>query len=204
MPILLTIKNLTCIREGRTLFRNLNLALNSGDCVQLTGPNGSGKSTLLRCVAGLFADYSGNLEAAPFLYLGHKPGVSALLTPLAHLRWFASMTGSTGDPLQALARVGLAGYEEIVCQQMSAGQQRRVALARLLISDGQAEQDAGEKRSRPLWLLDEPFTALDDKGQELIRQLLTEHLQSGGGALCATHQDLGLAGSRALALGVTT
>lgn len=189
MPTLLTITELTCIREGRTLFRDLNLELGGGDCVELTGPNGSGKSTLLRCVTGLFADYTGTVEVAANLYLGHKPGVSALLTPLEHLRWFACLTDAPGDPQAALTRVGLAGYEEVLCQQMSAGQQRRVAMARLVLG------------RKPLWLLDEPFTALDDNGQDLVRELLSEHLRAGGGALCATHQKLGLPASRALQLG---
>jgi len=186
---LLKIADVTCAREGRTLFSRLNFEVAAGDCVELTGPNGSGKSTLLRCVTGLFADYEGAIEAAPSLYLGHKPGVSALLTPREQLRWYASLTAAVRDPLAVLEQVGLVGYEDVRCQHMSAGQQRRVALARLILCD------------KPLWLLDEPFTALDDSGQDLVRSLLTSHLASGGGAVCATHHTLGLAGTRSLLLG---
>jgi len=177
------------VREGRTLFSGLALSVAPGDYVELTGPNGSGKSTLLRCAAGLFRDYDGEVEREPFLYLGHKPGVSPLLTPRQQLRWFACLTETRGDALDALARVDLAGYEDLRCQQLSAGQQRRVALARLLLA------------TRRLWLLDEPLTALDGAGQRLVAELIGEHLGAGGGVLCATHQPLDVAAKRTLELG---
>lgn len=191
---LLQIRNLTCERDGRPLFADLNLHLAAGQLVELTGPNGSGKSTLLRCVTGLYPDYSGSIESAPFNYLGHKPGISPLLTAQQNLRWYAGLAGSpgTGNPVAvtaALERVGLAGYELSRCQNLSAGQQRRVALARLLVG------------ASALWLLDEPFTALDSAGHALVRELLAEQLAQGGAVLCATHQPLEVAGSGELKLG---
>lgn len=186
---LLTITDLGCEREGRRLFSGLNFEICAGEYVELTGPNGSGKSTLLRSIIGLFRDYSGQISCEPFLYVGHKSAISPLLTPLDNCRWFLDLTESSLDPMPALARVGLAGFEEVRCQQLSAGQQRRVALARLMLAD------------RPLWLLDEPLTALDDSGQKLVCELIAAHIDNRGSVLCATHQSLGLASTRALELG---
>lgn len=186
---LLTLSGIACQREGRDLFDDLNYQVAPGDYVELTGPNGSGKSTLLRSIAGLFTDYSGAIEAAPFLFVGHRAAVSPLLSPLDNCQWFLDLVGSDADPLPALERVGLAGFEEVLCQQLSAGQQRRVALARLILAQ------------RPLWLLDEPMTALDDSGQRLVCQLIEQQLETAGAVICATHQSLGLSTARALVLG---
>lgn len=193
---LLTVKGLGCVRDGRTLFQALDLTVGEGECVALLGPNGSGKSTLLRAVAGLFVDVEGEIEVSELAYLGHRPGVSLSLSPLENLRWYASLEpGADTEPavlISVLDRVGLAGYEDVRCQHLSAGQQRRVALSRLMLD-----------RAR-LWLLDEPFTALDTDGQALVRSLLLSHAASGGAAVCATHQDLGVAGARELHLGGAT
>jgi len=186
---LLQIEALACVRDGRALFTDLNLSVSAGECLALTGPNGSGKSTLLRCVGGLFPDYRGEIRAQRLEYLGHRPGVSLGLSPLENLRWYHSLGGRELVLAALLDRVGLAGYEKVLCQQLSAGQQRRVALARLMLS------------SARLWLLDEPFTALDDDGQDLVRSMLGEHLAAGGAAVCATHQPLGLPGSATVNLG---
>jgi heme exporter protein A len=163
--------------------------------VALTGPNGSGKSTLLRCIGGLFPDYSGTIRVDTLEYLGHRPGVALALSPLENLRWYADLAGpvrqtTRPDPVELLERVGLAGYEDMLCQHLSQGQLRRVALARLMLGNGR------------LWLLDEPFTALDVNGQALVRSLVVEHLQAGGAALCATHQTLEVPGSTDLVLGL--
>ena len=184
-----TLSALSCSREGRRLFHDLNFAVAAGDYVELTGPNGSGKSTLLRSIAGLFQDYDGGIESTSLLYLGHRAAVSPLLTPLDNCRWFLDLLGASADPLPALARVGLAGYEDVDCQSLSAGQQRRVALARLLLVQ------------RPLWLLDEPLTALDDAGARLVSAMIKEQVARQGAVVCATHQSLGLAHTRALMLG---
>ena len=191
---LLRVESLRCEREGRVLFTDLNLTLAAGACAALTGPNGSGKSTLLRCVTGLYPDYEGNIEAAPAAYLGHRPAVSPSLTVLENLRWFAGLSSaatlSRDELIGRLDAVGLAGYEDVLCGRLSAGQQRRVALARLHLDES------------PLWLLDEPFTALDAGGQDLVRALLHAHRALGGAVLCATHQDLEITDASELNLGV--
>lgn len=188
---LLRLDELACEREGRQLFSGLNLTIGGGECVSLTGPNGSGKSTLLRCISGLFPDYDGTVEAPSLSYLGHRPGVAAGLSPLENLRWYAALGGATDVDLPGLlADVGLAGYEDVLCARLSAGQQRRVALARLQLDSGR------------LWLLDEPFTALDTRGQDLVRWLINRHTTAGGAALCATHQDLAIEHATELSLEV--
>jgi len=186
---LLDIRSLSCEREGRRLFSDLNLSVAAGECVELTGPNGSGKSTLLRCVSGLFPDFGGEISSSGLAYLGHRPGVALTLSPLENLRWYKNLSGRTSNLPAVLERVGLAGYDDVLCQQLSAGQQRRVALARLMIGVGR------------LWLLDEPFTALDADGQDLVRSIIVEHLADGGAVVCATHQPLSIAGSVSLKLG---
>ncbi|MEM8766972.1 MAG: cytochrome c biogenesis heme-transporting ATPase CcmA [Pseudomonadota bacterium] len=187
---LLSIEDLRCERDGRQLFTGLNLSVEAGECVALLGPNGSGKSTLLRCVTGFFPDYEGTIQVAELAYLGHRPGIAAGLSALENLRWYAGLAGVDGGNLSALLeRVGLAGYDHILAGRLSAGQQRRVALARLMLDRA------------PLWLLDEPFTALDTDGVDLVRALLVAHLNGGGAALCATHQALEVAGSSVLDLG---
>lgn len=185
----LSLSALSCSREGRRLFHDLNFTVAAGEYVELTGPNGSGKSTLLRSMVGLFQDYDGVIDCASFLYLGHRAAVSPLLTPMDNCRWFLDLLGVSAQPLPALERVGLAGYEDIACQNLSAGQQRRVALARLLLVQ------------RPLWLLDEPLTALDDAGAQLVSVMISEQLAREGAVICATHQPLGLPHTRALVLG---
>jgi len=188
--VLLEIHELGCVREDRVLFEGLELKVAAGECIELTGPNGSGKSTLLRCVSGLYPDYSGVIVAEPVAYLGHKAGISGLLTPRQNLDWYGAFDAVNVDHFAVLERVGLGGFEDIRCQRLSAGQQRRVALARLIF---------GRRR---LWLLDEPFTALDHAGQNLVRELVLEHLSRGGAAVCATHQSLQLADARPLQLGL--
>lgn len=192
---LLHVVDVACEREGRQLFSGLNLTIEAGECVSLTGPNGSGKSTLLRCISGLFPDFTGAIQAGSLSYLGHRPGVALGLSPFENLRWYAALDGALDgrgadvDLIALLTDVGLAGYEEVLCARLSAGQQRRVALARLRLD------------TSSLWLLDEPFTALDVEGQDLVRDLIARHRADGGSALCATHQDLGVPDATELALG---
>jgi len=175
------------------LFEDLSLDVRPGDVIELTGPNGSGKTTLLRCLAGLTGDFDGEVaHTGPFSYVGHRGGLNLQLTPLQNLRWSAAIEGtdaSTERLSSLLARVGLAGYELTPCQQLSAGQQRRAALARLGFG------------SAALWLLDEPLTALDDAGCALVRELLERHRNAGGAALCATHQSLQVPGALRQTLG---
>ncbi len=193
MAALLTGRGLRCERDGRLLFDALDLDIEGGAIVELTGPNGSGKTTLLRCLAGLTGDFDGSVERfAPISYIGHRGGLNAQLTPLENLRWYAAVEGAPASAamLQALLeQVGLAGCALTPCQQLSAGQQRRAALARLGFV------------SAPLWLLDEPLTALDESGCALVRDLLQAHRAAGGAAVCATHQPLQLANVQHTPLG---
>ena len=213
MNELLAVERLACERDGRTLFRELTFSLGPGQILELTGPNGSGKSTLLRCVAGIYADYQGTISGAHAQYLGHQLGLNGLLTAAENLDWYQAMLedGAISSPPSnanaktrdgevgnahagigvdaALDRVGMAGYGRTPCHELSAGQQRRVALARMLLCP------------RPLWLLDEPFTALDENGQHMVVGLLQEQARSRGAVLCATHQRLGIQDTTVLELG---
>ena len=150
---LLSAAGLGLERGGRELFRDLSFAVLPGQLVQIEGPNGAGKTSLLRILAGLSRyGFNGSVQRhAPQLYLGHHAAVKALLTPRENLAWHVSGE-STHSRLQideALAKVGLYGYEDVPSHALSAGQHRRVNLARLYLSQC------------PLWLLDEPFTAID-------------------------------------------
>jgi len=190
---LLNLEGLACERDHRLLFQHLDLTLLQGEILELTGPNGSGKTTLLRCLAGLSSDFEGEIEIGSFLYLGHASGISSLLTARENQHWYASLTGLevTDSELDtALARVGLDGYQNVPCGQLSAGQKRRVVLSRLLFSQAL------------LWLLDEPLTALDQQGITLIGELMREHSARDGGVLYATHQSLTLPNLRELDLAV--
>ena len=174
---LLALTDIVCARGGRRLFDGFDLVLNAGTCAEVHGANGSGKSTLLRVAAGLFTDCRGRVEAAPCHYLGHRNGVCGLLSPLENLRFYERSGAALAR--DALVRVGLPGGLATPCGQLSHGQQRRVGLARLLLGD------------KPLWLLDEPLTALDADGRRLVRELVEAHCGGGGAVLCATHQSLG-------------
>ncbi len=188
---LLKVADLECVRDGRLLFRDLHLQLGCGELLSLQGANGAGKSTLLRCIAGLYPDFEGSLVSAPLVYSGHKAGLCAALSTAENLQFLAGLEHARQMPavellagpaaasvVDALVCVGLAGYEDVRCSALSAGQLRRVGLARLLLSQA------------PLWLLDEPLTALDQAGVELLGAVLARHLEAGGGAVCATHQRL--------------
>lgn len=189
----LQLRQLYCVRDERILFADLGLNLVPGEIVQITGPNGSGKTTLLRIISGLSLDYEGVIEwrgvpivrnrliyQKELLFIGHQVGVKQALTPEENL--FASMGlhGQYGRQQMhdALRQVDLYGFEDVPCCQLSAGQQRRVALARLYLSQ------------QPLWILDEPFTAIDRAGVRALEALLIEHARSGGMVLLTTHHAL--------------
>ena len=171
------------------MFSDLSFSLAAGEIREIRGPNGSGKSTLLRCIAGLYPDFEGGIETQPFAYVGHRPGVSGLLSPLENLRWYADSCASAANLQDVLARVGLTRYADVACHRLSAGQLRRAALARLLVC------------SRPVWLLDEPLTALDTQGMTLIAELIRSHSEGGGGVLAATHASMGVENASLLELG---
>ncbi|NCF32456.1 MAG: heme ABC exporter ATP-binding protein CcmA [Proteobacteria bacterium] len=176
--LLLQSVDLVCQRDHRDLFEPLNLVVNPGDCIELLGPNGSGKSTLLRTLAGLHSQYQGEFDSAAAVYQGHRLGLDELLSPLENLAWFAGLQDQVLDikeALQVIARLGLLEQAHTACQRLSAGQQRRAAIARWLLAP------------HKLWLLDEPFNALDAQSQQLLNELLTEHCRRGGAVICATH-----------------
>ena len=197
--------NLTIDRGGRRLFAGLSFAVDQGAALIVTGPNGSGKSTLLRALCGFlpleaggFALEGGDAERTvgeQAHYLGHADGVKGALTAGENLAFAAAMLG--GEPSRdaqrvALAQVGLAHVIDFPARLLSAGQRRRVALARLLVAE------------RPLWLLDEPATALDAAAQAALAAIMQAHLRRGGLILAAAHAPLGLRGARELRLGATS
>jgi heme exporter protein A len=192
---LLELRDLVCERDDAPLFAPLSLALRRGDVVQLEGPNGVGKTSLLRCVGGLSSRYRGDMRwlgvplerqrsefAATSIFLGHATGLKAALSARENLLWWASLRGldAGANADAALARVGLAGYEFSPCYQLSAGQQRRAALARLFVA------------TADLWILDEPFTAIDRQGVSELEGWLASFADNGGAVLLTTHQTLAL------------
>lgn len=177
----LTLDGVACGAGHRTLFEGLNLELAPGQWAALRGHNGSGKSTLLRCVAGLTKTLSGHIQKqGRVLYQSHHSGWKDSFTPLENLTWATQLEGGSSAQLigQALNTVGISEQAELDFARLSAGQKRRVSLARLILSPS------------PIWLLDEPGTALDQQGQALFSKILEAHLHRGGLALIATHQDL--------------
>lgn len=183
-------RDLYCERDDRVLFSQLEFELSGGDLVRIMGPNGAGKSTLMRILVGMSAGYEGDVlwKGVPLhkarydfhselLYLGHQVGVKGNLTPEENLRWLVP-TASTDDIYDALAKVRLNGFEDMMTHGLSAGQQRRVALARLFIEP------------KSVWILDEPFTAIDKDGVAELEQLLVAKAQAGGLVIVTTHHDL--------------
>ncbi len=179
---LLTADALFLERGGRLLFEGLSFEILPGQLVQIGGANGAGKTSLLRILAGLSRyGFSGRVSCSvPLVYLGHQPAVKGLLTTRENLAWHVSGSGSYSDERieAALARVGLYGYEDVPAHALSAGQHRRVNLARLYLVDS------------PLWLLDEPFTAIDKDGVAALESLLVEHARSNGAVIMTSHQPL--------------
>ena len=201
---MLMARSLYCERDDRVLFESLDMELREGQVVQVKGNNGTGKTTLLRMLCGLNDSYEGEIEwygqpikqqredfSGSLLYIGHRAGVNKVLTPLENLRWSCSIQQSVSEEqiLNALHAVGLRGFEESQCFTLSAGQQQRVSLARLLICHTK------------LWVLDEPFTTLDVEGVALLEQLIGKHAANGGSVLVTTHHPLALDGLQTIVLG---
>jgi heme exporter protein A len=193
----LTGSGLSAVRGGRTVFTGVSFSLLAGQSLAVTGANGAGKSTLLRLIAGLLTPAAGSIILDPageggigtrIHYLGHLDGLKTALTVRQNLEfWRTLWKGSAVEP--ALARVDLAALADLPVDVLSTGQKRRVAIARLLIAP------------RPLWLLDEPATALDAAAEATLGRIIGEHLAGGGMAVVATHRDLPLAPMATLALG---
>lgn len=187
-PMTLLATGLCCGRAGMTLAEGLDFAVRNGQCLLLRGPNGTGKTTLLLTLSGIVAPLAGafTFEGADedmrlFHYCGHRNAIKSRLSVKENLDFWAAANGPDGvDAETALDEVGLAGLGKLDAGYLSAGQSRRLALARLLVSH------------RPLWLLDEPTASLDIEGHDLVTRLIDEHLDRGGMAIAATHDPITL------------
>jgi heme exporter protein A len=204
----LSVDRLSCARGDRMLFQDLSFDLEPGDLLHLKGHNGSGKTTLLRALAGLLMPEAGEIrwQGRPIrrlreeytrhlLFLGHLNGIKGDLTAAENLRFAASLDGFRLDETRAwqiLSKIGLRGHEDLPTKYLSQGQKRRVALARLFANDAR------------LWILDEPFTALDVDAVAQLQDLIREHIDDGGIAVLTTHQAVELISTetRCIALGL--
>jgi heme exporter protein A len=189
----LTAEKLACVRGDKRLFESLSFRVRAGQALAVEGANGAGKTSLLRLLAGFLSPAAGRVVVKSATgesddgeergrlvgWLGHLDGLKPQLTVLEQLSFFAHLYGRQANPT-ALETVGLSRQADLPCRYLSAGQKRRLALARLLTSQ------------RPLWLLDEPFAALDAAGQGLVAQLMLRHCGEGGIIIAATHDPLGL------------
>lgn len=187
-PPLLSASGLSFARNDAPVFGPLDFAVDTGEALLVQGGNGAGKTTLLRVLAGLLRADAGEvaidgrsahptLRARAIAYLGHLPALKADLTSMENLHFLCGLHGRRRAqlPENALAIVGLAGYEDALARQLSAGQKKRLSLARLWLSPA------------PLWLLDEPYANLDLEGIELVNRMVQAHLRDGGAALVTTH-----------------
>lgn len=190
---MLSAHNLTCVRNDQTLFSELSFCLEPGKILHVTGPNGVGKSSLLNILTGMFLPQEGRvcwnntpIQANPdylpqLAYIGHKVGVKSHLTVLENLKLAATLNDQKvceSDLEAALQGFNVADLKHTLCEKLSAGQRQRVALSRLLVTKAL------------LWVLDEPFTAMDQKGVVIFHQLLLEHITRGGLIVLTSHQPI--------------
>lgn len=196
---MLSVQNLSCRRAGRNVFRDLSFDLAAGEALVVTGPNGSGKSSLLRLLAGLLDPAAGAISwngaqdeaalRAALLYIGHHDAAKPTLTAQETLHYWRALRGTDGGDIEAaLTAVGLAGLGQRSVRRLSAGQKRRLSLARLYLFPA------------VLWLLDEPGTSLDKQGLEVLRAAIERHRATGGIVVVASHEELGLGDARRLSM----
>jgi heme exporter protein A len=190
--------NIACVRGGRKVFAGLSFSLGASEALLVTGANGAGKSSLLRLVAGLVRTTAGRLQldggadasiGEQAHYLGHQDAVKPALSVSANLGFWIGYLGSGGDPGAALNAVGLDAIADLPAAYLSAGQKRRLAIARLIAVQ------------RPIWLLDEPTSTLDAAAQATLAGLMGAHLRRGGLVIAASHGPIGLADAKELRLG---
>jgi len=191
---------LQCVRQQRTLFNSLSFFLRAGERLRVAGANGSGKTSLLRILCGLLAPSAGEVRwqgqkidslreeyARHLVYLGHAPAVKDDLTPAENLEIACRLAGFAAKTEAALARLGVPG--DVPVRKLSQGQRRRAALARLVVSE-----------QVPLWLLDEPYAALDAQATATVDALIAGHAARGGAVIFTTHQETGAAATRVIEL----
>ena len=198
MIVSLTAEKLACARGERRLFADLDFHVAAGGALVVEGANGVGKTSLLRLIAGFLAPASGPIQLQLDVgilnegeergrhvgFLGHQDAVKPQLRVGEQLSFFARLYGAQGDIGASLERVGLARQRELPCRYLSAGQKKRFGLARLMLS------------GRDLWLLDEPFAALDTSGRALAGDLMRAHCAEGGIVVAASHDPLGIAAQK--------
>ena len=173
-------EGLGIMRGERVLFRDVSLSAGPGEAIVLRGPNGAGKTTLLRILAGLTKPEAGRVTSAAFHWLSHREGLKPDETPERHLQRWAKAWGADAGLIDGVIdRVELDLPRDVPARLLSAGQRRRAALGRLMLVD------------RPVWLLDEPFSALDGDGRTLIQTLIAEHRKGGGAVVTAIHGEAG-------------
>lgn len=191
----LYVQSLCCERGYRELFNDLNFELLPGEILHIKGENGTGKTSLLRIISGLALPISGSISFAgydcrkyrsefneQFAFIGHKLGIKLELTPVENILSYCDLGQSKtqAQVLDILDQVGLYGFETMYCNQLSAGQKRRIALAQAILSETK------------LWILDEPFTSLDVVGIEYFLKMIQLHVEQGGMVLLTTHQEVNL------------
>lgn len=202
---LLSASGLACSKRNRLLFENLNFAVNPGELWHIRGPNGAGKTSLLRILVGLSTPFHGevlyqdqrlptvaNEFYADLIYFGHKLGVNQTLNAQENMAFWCAQHSVKSDfdqQISLLTQLGLVGLEDLPVGQLSAGQQRRVALSRFWL-----------KSDAKLWVLDEPFTALDVDAVALLKQHIHTHVESGGAVVLTSHQELDMANVKQLYL----
>jgi len=195
MTAYLVAKDLEYLRNDRVLFGDLNFEIRAGEALQIEGRNGSGKTTLLRILCGLINADSGQIfwsgqdiqkqrydYSINMAYVGHHDGLKGDCTPIENLNLSHALSAAERklSAHEALEQVGLKGFDHQICRTLSAGQRRRVALARLLISPSK------------LWILDEPFTAIDKSGIGELENMISDHVKTGGMVILTSHHDMNL------------